>query len=81
MYHIFLETSVQIQLIDGDTSYHDRHQDSQDDQGDQECPPRKHCIAWLSGSVAWLSGNAAWLSGNAALQHYRPATNNLSCLV
>ena len=39
MYHIFLETSGQIQLNGGDTSYHDHHKDHQDDQEDQECSP------------------------------------------
>ena len=36
MYHIFLETSGQIQLTGGDSRYHDHHQEDQDDQ---ECPP------------------------------------------
>ena len=36
MYHISSETSGQIQLNDGDTRYHDHHQEDQDDQ---EHPP------------------------------------------
>merc|ERR1712105_169212 len=44
MYHIFLETSGQIQLTGGDSMYHDRgdsmyHDHHQEDQDDQECPP------------------------------------------
>ena len=36
MYHIFLETSEQIQISDGYSSHPDIHQEDQDDQ---ECPP------------------------------------------
>ena len=35
-YYIFLQTSGPIQLIGGDSRYHDHHQEDQDDQ---ESPP------------------------------------------
>ena len=37
MYHIFLESLCDIQLNGGDVSHHDDHQE---DQKDQESPPR-----------------------------------------
>ena len=61
MYHIFLETSGQIQLNGGDTRYLDCHQVSQDDQEDQECPPstRMFLMAFFATNthVSYIYGN------------------------
>ena len=49
MYHIFLESSGQIQLTGGDSRYHNHHQEDQDDQ---ECPPSSRRFLMAIGARA-----------------------------